>query len=118
MFVCIDFFCFKQKPSCEMPISDCSSDVCSSDLGQQVARFLIGSHFDTQAHAECLPRLHLEHLALAGASKARAAIAMGVEKQQRLGILLVIFFAILLGIETRLGHKAEDRKSTRLNSSH
>src|SRR3546814_5383535 len=27
------FFCFKQKPGDEVRISDCSSDVCSSDLG-------------------------------------------------------------------------------------
>src|SRR3546814_4308283 len=27
------FFFFKQKPSYELRISDCSSDVCSSDLG-------------------------------------------------------------------------------------
>src|SRR3546814_5445662 len=33
MFVFLIFFCFKQKTAYEMRISDCSSDVCSSDLG-------------------------------------------------------------------------------------
>src|SRR3546814_7821244 len=31
-FLCVCFFCFKQKTAYEMRISDWSSDVCSSDL--------------------------------------------------------------------------------------
>src|SRR3546814_4802780 len=31
------FFLFKQKTAYEMRISDCSSDVCSSDLGRKMA---------------------------------------------------------------------------------
>src|SRR3546814_8358568 len=34
MLVCFDFFFFKQKTAYEMRISDWSSDVCSSDLGE------------------------------------------------------------------------------------
>src|SRR3546814_9641896 len=33
-----DFFCFKQKTAYEMRISDWSSDVCSSDLPQPLAK--------------------------------------------------------------------------------
>src|SRR3546814_1429297 len=33
------FVCFKQKSASEMRISDWSSDVCSSDLRQEVRRF-------------------------------------------------------------------------------
>src|SRR3546814_3766764 len=33
-----DFFCCKQKKAYEMRISDCSSDVCSSDLDAGDAR--------------------------------------------------------------------------------
>src|SRR3546814_3037430 len=33
-FIC--FFCFKQKTAYEMRISDWSSDVCSSDLAEQL----------------------------------------------------------------------------------
>src|SRR3546814_5137912 len=35
------FFFFKQKTAYEMRISDWSSDVCSSDLGRQLARLLV-----------------------------------------------------------------------------
>src|SRR3546814_6591744 len=38
MFFCVQFFFFKHKTAYEMLISDCSSDVCSSDL-------LEGDHF-------------------------------------------------------------------------
>src|SRR3546814_2281785 len=37
------FFCFKQKTAYEMRISDWSSDVCSSDLIEQVIRNLGGA---------------------------------------------------------------------------
>src|SRR3546814_9985993 len=37
MFLCVVFF-FKQKTAYEMRISDWSSDVCSSDLGQWCER--------------------------------------------------------------------------------
>src|SRR3546814_8511589 len=39
MFYCsVDFFFFKQKTAYEMRISDWSSDVCSSDLGELIER--------------------------------------------------------------------------------
>src|SRR3546814_7429019 len=44
MFVsCVFFFFFKQKTAYEMRISDWSSDVCSSDLGETVLDPFFGS---------------------------------------------------------------------------
>src|SRR3546814_5383018 len=37
LYKCLCFFFFKQKTAYEMRISDWSSDVCSSDLSDQVA---------------------------------------------------------------------------------
>src|SRR3546814_7031658 len=39
---CCPFFFFKQKTAYEMRISDWSSDVCSSDLGDPVFQRLLG----------------------------------------------------------------------------
>src|SRR3546814_14664723 len=36
---CFDFFFFKQKTAYELRISDWSSDVCSSDLAEDIYRF-------------------------------------------------------------------------------
>src|SRR3546814_13609246 len=44
-FLCLFFF-FKQKTAYEMRISDWSSDVCSSDLGQQVRELACGVRAD------------------------------------------------------------------------
>src|SRR3546814_3904733 len=38
------FFCFNQKTAYEMRISDWSSDVCSSDLGQTLRQALIHAY--------------------------------------------------------------------------
>src|SRR3546814_6054884 len=107
----MNFFFFKQKTAYEMRISDWSSDVCSSDL----------HHLDE-------PRLDLRerlpergpHAACDGAGGPGAAHAdgggAGLHRAQR---------ARRHGAAVRLraggvgeGTDAEDRKSTRLNSSH
>src|SRR3546814_9184577 len=47
------FFCCKQKTAYEMRISDCSSDVCSSDLNCRAVRARDqGSHFGGQAEGQ------------------------------------------------------------------
>src|SRR3546814_10073726 len=51
-------FFFKQKTAYEMRISDCSSDVCSSDLGISSLRF------DRRGH---IPEFHRRRLCLGGA---------------------------------------------------
>src|SRR3546814_10085516 len=45
MFLCVLFFFFKQKTAYEMRISDWSSDVCSSDLGDDRVANLHRAHF-------------------------------------------------------------------------
>src|SRR3546814_20568265 len=57
------FFFFKQKTSYEMRISDCSSDVCSSDLVVEVVRDAAGE-LTHGLHLLRLRELHLEALLL------------------------------------------------------
>src|SRR3546814_12339068 len=71
MLVCVFFF-FKQKTAYEMRISDCSSDVCSSDLviqaefgigrallAQQVARRHAGAFDELDKKRPCGGRLQI-----------------------------------------------------------
>src|SRR3546814_1646686 len=48
LFFCLVFFFFKQKTAYEMRISDWSSDVCSSDLGQRAVCRDIGVQPEVQ----------------------------------------------------------------------
>src|SRR3546814_1289092 len=102
-FCVVSCFFFKQKTAYEMRISDWSSDVCSSDLDDEVGSDLGGQvdhqlgeahHLDVVQVAERL----LDHL-----------LAL-LQREERLALL-------------RVAHGGdhdviEDRKSTRLNSSH
>src|SRR3546814_3745480 len=99
-----------------MRISDWSSDVCSSDLGR---RALIG--FDIRG---VVVALHLEDGGELLAVRAFADVddagilAGAADHPRRLGRQLLqmdarTFIAAMLG-----PHDREDRKSTRLNSSH
>src|SRR3546814_5735438 len=104
------FFFFKQKTAYEMRISDWSSDVCSSDLellGADVAEHQphglvcglreIGIGFDTRRdHHPC-----------------RAVAADHHRRRRDLDAEALAEFGTALEI-----HLCEDRKSTRLNSSH
>src|SRR3546814_20013323 len=54
MFVC---FFFKQKTAYEMRISDWSSDVCSSDLGEQLVE-----HRSARAPAQRVRPVAVEHV--------------------------------------------------------
>src|SRR3546814_1631514 len=108
------FFFFKQKTAYEMRISDWSSDVCSSDLVQQ----LLAAHEhagDVRAHVdEVVPhRLALEHLVEA----ARAHDLGGRDADQLRDVdpRLIGDVAVLLLGQVEEG---EERKSTRMNSSH
>src|SRR3546814_2618271 len=97
--LCSFFFFFKQKTAYEMRISDWSSDVCSSDLLDRPR----GRHphlrsLDPPAAAEFEPFLVDVQAPVA---KARLRPVLGLAHRRRIG-------------EPR----TEDRKSTRLNSSH
>src|SRR3546814_7144270 len=99
MYLClIFFFFFKQKTAYEMRISDWSSDVCSSDL-QHVA-------FSAGPSSDYLVTL--------------MAPCSGLVSAQTIG------FSVTVGQLTHfdklvvhdMGFTDQDRKSTRLNSSH
>src|SRR3546814_17020270 len=66
------FFFFKQKTAYEMRISDCSSDVCSSDL-----RPLLAAHPDGHLIGLDTNVLEAERLELGGGRGARARLGLG-----------------------------------------
>src|SRR3546814_3426249 len=96
-FICllfVSFFFFKQKTAYEMRISDWSSDVCSSDLPRVMSLVVFTG--------------------LAGLVAAPDSI------HPLLGFVAVLCIALAAGAAGALNQwwEAEDRKSTRLNSSH
>src|SRR3546814_9771358 len=95
------FFFFKQKTAYEMRISDWSSDVCSSDLSE-----LDG--VDQQVQQRLL------QLALVGAQRGQPVVVQQLDPEAR------FLGALAHHAEHRAGDLGdiEDRKSTRLNSSH
>src|SRR3546814_4976277 len=109
---CVLVFFFKQKTAYEMRISDWSSDVCSSDLIER--RQALGQHA-VQGEAGIGRRLLHEG-------------AAGVHHVGDVDSLLVQLHAPRLDLrevedvaddrQQMAGAAAEDRKSTRLNSSH
>src|SRR3546814_8285925 len=109
------FLFFKQKTAYEMRISDWSSDVCSSDL-------------DAPALAERVILINGAHGGL-GEAAARACAAAGasvVLLGRRVPKLNRVYDALaaigpqpaVFPIDLEGAGPAEDRKSTRLNSSH
>src|SRR3546814_5316851 len=92
---CIDcYFFFKQKTAYDMRISDCSSDVCSSDL----LTILLAKHRGVKAAYLCL--MH------DASTQEKPSLVVGFEGE---------------GLERAMqeaGSVTADRKSTRLNSSH
>src|SRR3546814_11429818 len=138
------FFFFKQRTAYEMRISDWSSDVCSSDLFQEMHRslltgeatlpdFLGGEGNDRRGVADKRMEQRVEHSAI-GASLgicgrvAVEAIFADIEKESAEIILCeggerahiaAECEANRGGAEFRVQFAQEiDRKSTRLNSSH
>src|SRR3546814_2681480 len=109
------FFFFKQKTAYEMRISDWSSDVCSSDLHAPDAIGL--ARIDAAA-------------AIGDAADDRHAVAelVAFDRYRRLGDIALRPAGIgrartverIAGLRRHdeLGEIGEDRKSTRLNSSH
>src|SRR3546814_10129741 len=112
------FFFFKQKTAYELRISDWSSDVCSSDLLHLVALHRFGSNnplgIDVKSAKDQIP-FHPYYT---------------VKDAFGLGVFLIVFSAIVFFAPNLFGEpdnyipadplvtQAQDRKSTRLNSSH
>src|SRR3546814_7165894 len=121
------FFFFKQKTAYEMRISDWSSDVCSSDL-LEPRRILAGIN---AAADDCAVDYEAEigagsgdgadgDVAVGGADPHGGRFAERADHRRAfVGILdtVVVFVLVVLVIVLRRD-RPEDRKSTRLNSSH
>src|SRR3546814_5791579 len=129
------FFFFKQKTAYEMRISDWSSDVCSSDLSKHA----IGVHVvDAQpgiigAGAQLIEGARLHAIFAARTAddgvEADGREALAVPQPDVLAIVLddarrAILLSLGIVADESFGRfdrmivDAEDRKSTRLNSSH
>src|SRR3546814_3180476 len=109
---CIFFFFFKQKTAYEMRISDWSSDVCSSDLAT-LADGRVAGVAVTRAEAR------LRGTDLATAPRGR----LSLDAETRYGPAgAAAQFALaepgILALHDLTARFVEDRKSTRLNSSH
>src|SRR3546814_4200008 len=107
------FFFFKQKTAYELRISDWSSDVCSSDLREEILAFL---------HRLC-GRDCAQHHGFAERREHRAVgLAGNAARFEREGLaapLDAYSFRIEHSVSfIRRADPAGDRKSTRLNSSH
>src|SRR3546814_3528938 len=128
------FFFFKQKTAYEMRISDWSSDVCSSDLPQVGGIVAIMPHNQRAAvspgdEAVVAPAVDLQLVVvesvdqIAGDDAVRQRIALRrAERERRVGErrdpLLVDRYS-RCSTTCRCGTSpSQDRKSTRLNSSH
>src|SRR3546814_7612132 len=107
----LSFFFFKQKTAYEMRISDWSSDVCSSDLPHVDA---LASIADT--HISCHPNAGLPN-AFGGYDESPDDMARVLREFAEAGLLNIVGGCCGTTPE-HIRAIAEDRKSTRLNSSH
>src|SRR3546814_5005298 len=133
--VIIEFFCFKQKTAYEMRISDWSSDVCSSDLANDVDAFAARIKFNMPMftpHESAIMRTHenpFEVLlySFKDGDEVRAMGYDGVKKAvKEAGEIQGLTEDISRNFEEMVGKSfdflmdrdGKDRKSTRLNFSH
>src|SRR3546814_4790057 len=108
---CIVLFFFKQKTAYEMRISYWSSDVCSSDLGSSAA-CSVGSGSDLEGCPVRGPRSAAAEEAASAVVGPSAAAGTGGTSAARAGVAAGVAAAAAAAV------CVEDRKSTRLNSSH
>src|SRR3546814_1973065 len=130
--LCVHVFCFfKQKTAYEMRIRDWSSDVCSSDLGVPFEKTayqinqLCGSGLRAVALGYQAIRNGDSAIVVAGGqeSMSQAPHCMHLRSGVKMGNAEMIDTMIKDGLWDafngyHMGNTAEDRKSTRLNSSH
>src|SRR3546814_6198899 len=114
-------FFFKQKTAYEMRISDWSSDVCSSDLRDRlVEQALGGGHRhqgrDLRAAARLAEDGDITGIAAEGRDVALDPSQRG--DQVELPHIATVGKARIEPREIEIAERVEDRKSTRLNSSH
>src|SRR6184192_851871 len=112
------FFFFKQKTAYEMSIGDWSSDVCSSDLAllgvTQVG--LLGLAHQEQRHCKDRERPEVRRLVAEEDDAGDESIDEVMRDEPR-EALVERPPPALVSLD-RSGEADEDRKSTRLNSSH
>src|SRR3546814_8283051 len=110
--VCV--FVFQQKTAYEVRISDWSSDVCSSDLppyfeGMTMTPAPVGDIRDARPLAVLGDSITTDHISPAGSIKADGPAGKYLEEHQ-------VNRADFNSYGARRGN--QERKSTRLNSSH
>src|SRR3546814_16940961 len=103
MFVC---FFFKQKTAYEMRISDWSSDVCSSDLGEQLVE-----HRSARAPAQRVRPVAVEHvLAHIEVEGREVDGAEGVDRLVE-GVEVEVFYVLAhLAVELGQAVRSEERR--------
>src|SRR3546814_6019257 len=113
------FFFFKQKTAYEMRISDWSSDVCSSDLLDEARAELLQCRREALAGTPRTPGLAegMERRQLRDADEA-GCDAVILEREQRVVPRQRADDAEQPPEMDQRPQHGEDRKSTRLNSSH
>src|SRR3546814_3027582 len=120
------FVVFMQKTAFEMRISDWSSDVCSSDLGKMgEAAFVDGDAGDREPRDQRLAQFAANLFVVAAQRHfLMLDIVIGIARADRAHRSLDLRndeFLVIVDVEQGLrgvGHPPDDRKSTRLNSSH
>src|SRR3546814_10893840 len=107
-------FFFKQKTAYEMRISDWSSDVCSSDL--DLAKLAATQFRD---FANTVPGLVFQTAGAGNTQISMRGVTAGVDVSSTVGVYVD---EVPYGSSTTFARSGrytpEDRKSTRLNSSH
>src|SRR3546814_1071890 len=111
MVYVVQVFFFKQKTAYEMRISDWSSDVCSSDLTLIVAPM---QHRQDLVLIDALERDHVDLDRQPGRPRRRQPL------QHRPDVAVPRYMRETFGVQAVQADidAPEDRKSTRLNSSH
>src|SRR3546814_6511581 len=109
-FVFLFVFFFKQKTAYEMRISDWSSDVCSSDLHDDC-----GSALSWRSHHRVPPFAFLRPNRVVSAPPPRILPGSAISANCQPCRFL---FSLAELVDTPPGQHGQDRKSTRLNSSH
>src|SRR3546814_2241221 len=127
-------FFFKKKTAYEMRISDWSSDVCSSDLLQVMAGFTADLHGRMGGCAVVVEQQH-QHAVMgavgiplhqrerdrgAGVASVAGFVPRAARLEQELPPWMAAGDRAAAGRDKHVAvlHEGEDRKSTRLNSSH
>src|SRR3546814_6562883 len=122
------FFFFKQKTAYELLISDWSSDVCSSDLKKPSANAAAIKAFAVNRVGDLgfmlgifgtflvFGTVSIPEILAAAPGMAGSTIGFMGMRLDTMTILCLLLFIGAMGKSAQLG--LQDRKSTRLNSSH